>query len=77
MAKPKPAAQPAQPADTADTADTPAVVALLVTARRDGFRRAGRAWGRTATRVEAGELTHQQIRDLYLEPLLDVVGVAE
>lgn len=54
-----------------------AVVAFLVRARREGFRRAGRAWSAIETRVEAAELTDDQVAALLGEPMLDVVGVAE
>lgn len=56
---------------------TPTVAALLVTAKKEGFRRAGRAWSRTETRVEIAELTDDQVEALFAEPMLDVVGVAE
>lgn len=57
--------------------EAPTVAALIVTAKTEGFRRAGRAWSREPTRVEAGELTDDQVEALFAEPMLDVVGVAE
>lgn len=54
-----------------------AVVAFLVRARREGFRRAGRAWSAASTRVEAAWLTADQVAALLAEPMLEVVGVAE
>jgi hypothetical protein len=74
MAKPK---STAKPAETVSEAVTDAPVAFMVTASREGFRRAGRAWSRAATRVEAADLTADQLAALLTEPLLDVVGVAE
>lgn len=56
--------------------NVPTIVALLVTAQVEGFRRAGRAWSKTQTRVEAAELTDRQVEALLAEPMLDVVGVA-
>lgn len=53
------------------------VVAFVVKARRAGFRRAGRAWGTEATRVEVADLTDEQADELLAEPMLDVVGIAE
>lgn len=55
----------------------PVVTALLVTARRDGFRRAGRSWSRQQTRVGIDELNEDEIAALLAEPMLDVVGVAD
>ena len=55
----------------------PGVVALLVSAKVDGFRRAGRAWSRAQTRVEVAELSADEEEALLREPMLDVVFVAE
>lgn len=65
--------------DAADAAEpTPAtIVALIVTSKVEGFRRAGLAWGREATRVEVADLADDQVEALFAEPMLDVVGVAE
>lgn len=54
-----------------------AIVALIVKAKRDGFRRAGRAWSREQTRVDVAELSEADIEALFAEPMLDVVGVGE
>lgn len=55
----------------------PVIVALLVTAKVEGFCRAGRAWHKEQTRVEIADLTEQQVIALFEEPMLEVVGVAE
>lgn len=55
----------------------PAVTHLLVVAKKEGFRRAGRAWSAAETKVAVDEFTDQQILDLAAEPMLDVVFVAE
>lgn len=55
----------------------PVVTAYLVKAKRDGFRRAGRAWSKAETRVEAADLTDDQVDAILSEPRLDVVVVAE
>lgn len=61
----------------ASTPDQSAPVAYLVTSQVEGFRRAGRAWSREATRIEAADLQDGQLEALQAEPMLDVVGVAE
>jgi hypothetical protein len=48
------------------------VKGVIVTAKREGFRRAGRAWSTTPTRLPAGELTPGQIDLLRAEPMLAV-----
>lgn len=45
---------------------------LTVTAKREGFRRAGRAWSVAATTVPAAELSEEQRAALLAEPMLDV-----
>lgn len=50
---------------------------LIVTARTDGFRRAGRAWSSEPTEVEVAALSEAQIAALLAEPELAVVVVAE
>lgn len=42
---------------------------LQVVSKRDGFRRAGRAWSGTTT-VALGELTQEQYEQLSTEPML-------
>jgi hypothetical protein len=58
----KPAAQPAAQPDGARQV-------LQVTAKRDGFRRAGRAWHGTST-VPLDELSEEQCLQLTSEPML-------
>lgn len=46
--------------------------ALVVVSRKDGFRRAGRAWKTTPTTIPLDELTEDQIKQLLAEPMLKV-----
>jgi len=55
----------------------PVAQSLIVTARVDGFRRAGRAWSASLQTVSAAEFTAEQIKALLAEPMLDVVVVAD
>ena len=50
-----------------------AVTHLVVQAKRDGFRRAGRAWPAEQTIVPIDEFTEDQVRELLAEPQLVVV----
>lgn len=74
---------PASNVDTAtgDTQSPPAggitAVALLVTAKRDGFRRCGRAWSKEQTRVDINKLSAAEVGALLAEPMLDVVVEGE
>ena len=45
---------------------------LSIRAARDGFRRAGRAWGRQPTVVPRAELTDGQVAQLEADPNIDV-----
>ena len=45
---------------------------LRVRARRNGFRRAGRAWPDSAVEVSADAFTAEQIAALVAEPMLEV-----
>lgn len=54
-----------------------AVTQLQVTARRAGFRRAGRAWPAEAVTVSADDFTAEQVEQLLAEPMLTVTSVAE
>lgn len=54
-----------------------AATALSVTARRDGFRRAGRAWSVQPTTVPLAELSDDQVAQLRAEPMLTVEDVTE
>jgi len=51
------------------------VPALSVVSGREGFRRAGRAWGKEATVVKLSELSKEQIRQIKGEALLAVTEV--
>ncbi len=52
-------------------------VALLVTAKRAGFRRCNRAWSKEQTRVPIDVLTADEVEALLAEPMLDVVVEGE
>lgn len=45
---------------------------LLIASKREGFRRAGRAWPATATEVDASEFSADQLAALKAEPMLTV-----
>lgn len=49
---------------------------LTITAKKDGFRRAGRAWKGTTT-VDADKFTKEQIAALKAEPMLVVAEPPE
>lgn len=51
-------------------------IAIEVTAIRDGFRRAGRVFGRMPTRIDLDELTEAELRMLLDEPALTVAPLA-
>ena len=51
------------------------VTALRVSAKREGFRRGGRAWGKEAATVKLSELSDEQIEQIKNEPMLDVTEV--
>lgn len=51
------------------------VKALSVQAKREGFRRAGRAWSKEATVVPLTDLTEAEIEQLRSEPMLTVAEV--
>jgi len=51
------------------------VPAFSIVAVRDGFRRAGLAWGKTATVVKLSELSDEQITQIEGEDLLTVTEV--
>jgi len=44
----------------------------LITPKRDGFRRAGRAWPGTTTTVDADALSAEQLQQLRDDPMFDV-----
>lgn len=48
------------------------VPALSISAKREGFRRAGRAWSKDATVVKLSDLTDEQIAQIMDEPMLEV-----
>ena len=43
---------------------------LRITAKRAGFRRAGRAWPDTPTEVAVADFTEEQLEQLAAEPML-------
>jgi len=54
---------PPTPGQTAD---------LIITSARNGFRRAGRAWSTTPTRIDPAEFTPEQLAQLHAEPMLTI-----
>ena len=46
---------------------------LEITSRREGFRRAGRAWSAAPTTVDADAFSAEQLEQLRAEPMLIVV----
>ena len=69
MAKPK---TPKQPAKKGVPAVAGAPGLLRITAVREGFRRAGRAWSTSPTEVDAASFSAEQIDALNAEPNLVV-----
>lgn len=55
--------------------NTVQVPALSVVSGREGFRRAGRAWGKEATVIKLSELSKEQIKQIKGEALLTVSEV--
>lgn len=50
---------------------------LIVSAKAEGFRRAGRAWSKAETTVSIDDFTADQVEALLGEPMLNVLIVAE
>ena len=46
---------------------------LLVVSKREGFRRAGRAWSMTPTQVSVDEFIPEQLAQLHAEPMLHIL----
>jgi hypothetical protein len=57
--------------------DKTEVTAFLVSAKRDGFRRANRSWRKEQTRVPVDELSEDEVAAIMAEPMLDVVSVVD
>lgn len=55
----------------------PAITHLLVSSKREGFRRAGRPWSMAPTLVHIDAFTPGQILDLFAEPMFDTVGLTD
>lgn len=55
---------------SATVAGQPATRALSVTAKVDGFRRAGRAWAKTETIVPLHELADEHVDQIMSDPML-------
>lgn len=49
---------------------------FAISAHRDGFRRAGRAWDRQAAIVAAGDLTDEQLEQLRGDPNITITPCA-
>jgi len=50
---------------------------LIVTAKAEGFRRAGRPWSTTPETVNVDDFTADQVKALLAEPMLEVVVVVK
>jgi hypothetical protein len=78
MAHEKKKTTTAPKAPAAPKADgNPVVTHLMVSAKKAGFRRAGRAWRVEPTEVSVDDFTEAQIEQLLAEPMLTVVPVAK
>lgn len=51
------------------------VAQLIVSAKVEGFRRAGRAWSKSAETISVEDFTEAQIDALFAEPMLAVAFV--
>lgn len=77
MAKKPAAPKPEASADDVGAAPSPrSTPALIITSAREGFRRAGRPWSATPTRVDIAEFTAEQLAMLRAEPMLTIEDVA-
>ena len=81
----KPASQATHPQAGQTTRETtvvppqggdPIAKALIVTAKAEGFRRAGRPWSAMPETVDVDDFTADQVKALLAEPMLEVVVVA-
>lgn len=70
MAKTKPPAAPDIKPGLPDAPKDGAVRALRISAKREGFRRAGRAWSVSPTEVLLAELTENEIAMLKAEMIM-------
>lgn len=66
---------PAQPKEGAGDTKTKKVPALRVASKREGFRRAGRAWYTMPVEVFLSDLTEDQLAQIRAEPMLDVTDI--
>ena len=53
----------------------PVITHLLVSSKREGFRRAGRPWSVATTLVEIGEFDESQVAALLAEPMFQAVAM--
>ena len=65
-----------KPAANASGAE-PVAARMIVTAKAEGFRRAGRAWSVAPTEVSVDEFSDAELLALAGEPMLDVVFVGD
>jgi competence protein ComEA len=56
--------------------DAPTLTHLRVRARRDGFRRCGRAWPAAGVTVAADDFSDDELARLLGEPMLEVTAIA-
>lgn len=72
---PKAATQDSPEAASAASGETQGFNGLRVTAKTEGFRRAGRAWSRQATEIPLDGLSEADVAALMAEPMLTVEEV--
>lgn len=71
QAKPKPESQqPATAVGQEDAAQPETIGVLRVVAKREGFRRAGRAFGAAPTDIPLDQLNKAQLEQLKSDPML-------
>jgi hypothetical protein len=50
---------------------------LSITSKREGFRRAGRAWSEAPTVVDSKDFTKAQLAAIDAEPMLQMIETTE
>lgn len=63
--------------DKPDADEAPTVSHIVISAKVEGFRRAGRAWSKTPTTLSVETFTVEQTEALLNEPMLNVRFIAE
>lgn len=54
------------------TAASGSPTAYLISSRKEGFRRAGRAWSQTPELIAAAELSEEMLDALFDEPMIRI-----